>query len=78
LAGPGFMSFQSAKLSSAPNLNNSLPLPGALPWNHKALLNVDRGVESGSPATVLTGIGLKFVPMAVHCVTLPSFPNLNN
>src|SRR5262249_4744024 len=72
------MSFQKVKLPSAPNLYSSLPSVGLLALNHSALLNVDSGVESGSPAPVLTGTGLNPVPMSVHCVTLPSFPNLNS
>src|SRR5262249_60618866 len=70
------MSFQRVKLPSAPNLYSSLPLFGLLALNHSALSNVDSGVESGSCAAVLTGIGLKLLPMSVHFVTLPSFPSL--
>src|SRR5262249_51937513 len=73
---PGLMSFQRVKLPSAPNLYSSLPLFGLLALNHSALSNVDSGVESGSCAAVLTGIGLKLLPMSVHFVTLPSFPSL--
>src|SRR5262249_44768136 len=79
LAAPGLMSFQKVKLPSAPSLYSSLPpFAALLALNHSALLNVDSGVESGSFAAVLTGSGLKPRPMSVHCVTLPSFPNLNS
>src|SRR5262249_101869 len=76
--GPGLMSFQKVKLPSAPNLYSSVPPFGLLAWNHSALLNVDSGVESGSSAGALTGCGFKPLPMSVHCVTLPSAPNLNS
>src|SRR5262245_47805126 len=76
--GPGLMSFQKVKLPSAPSLYSSLPPFGLLAWNHSALLNVDSGVESGSFTGALTGTGAKSVPMLVHCVTLPSAPNLNS
>src|SRR5262249_29031402 len=75
---PGLMSFQKVKLPSAPNLYSSVPPFGLLVLNHSALLNVDSGVESGSSAGALTGTGFKLVPMSVHCVTLPSAPNLNS
>src|SRR5262249_3395465 len=77
LAAPGLMSFQKVKLPSAPSLYSSTPpFAGLRALNHSALLNVDSGVESGSSASVLTGIGFKPLPMSVHFVTLPSFPNL--
>src|SRR5262249_3991829 len=78
LGAPGLMSFHNVKLPSAPSLYSSRPPFGLLALNHSALLNVDTGVESGSPAAVLTGRGLKLLAMSVHCVTLPSFPNLNS
>src|SRR5262249_20577884 len=80
-SSPGLMSFQKVKLPSAPNLYSSLPSVGWVPWNHSALLAADRGVESGSPAAVLTGTGFRVEKspiMSVHFVTLPSFPNLNS
>src|SRR5262249_25633216 len=90
---PGAMSFHNVTLPSAPNLYSSVfgpPGPGLLPWSHAAFWKMDEGVESGScckptggtvfnlltPA--LTSIGLKPPGVAVHCVTLPSFPNLNS
>src|SRR5262249_49816126 len=79
LAAPGLMSFQKVKLPSAPSLYSSTPpFAGLRALNHSALLNVDSGVESRSSASVLTGIGFKPLPMSVHFVTLPSFPNLNS
>src|SRR5262249_50035267 len=76
--GPGLMSFQKVKLPSAPNLYSSMPPFGLLALNHSALLNGYSGVGSGSPTTSLAGSGLKLVSLSVHCVTLPSFPNLNS
>src|SRR5262249_43026365 len=93
LFGGGAMSFHNVTLPSAPNLYSSVfgpPGPGLLPWSHAAFRKMDEGVESGScckppggtvfnlltPA--LTSIGSKPPGVAVHCVTLPSFPNLNS
>src|SRR5262249_10617905 len=93
LFGGGAMSFHNVTLPSAPNLYSSVfgpPGPGLLPWSHAAFCKMDEGVESGScckptggtvfnlltPA--LTSIGSKPPGVAVHCVTLPSFPNLNS
>src|SRR5262249_7384217 len=60
------------------SLYSSMPADGVAAWNHNALSNTDTGVESGSFTAALEGTGVKLVPMSVHCVTLPSAPNLNS
>src|SRR5262249_1190851 len=76
--GPGLMSFHNVTLPSAPNLYSSVPVAVLLPWSHAAFSKMDEGVESRSSAAWLTSSGLKPPDTAVHCVTLPSAPNLNN
>src|SRR5262249_47236870 len=72
------MSFHNVTLPSAPNLYNSVPVALLLPCSHAAFSKMDEGVESGSSACWLTSPGLKPPATAVHCVTLPSAPNLNS
>src|SRR5262249_60002817 len=75
--GPGLMSFHNVTLPSAPNLYSSVPVALLVPCSHAAFSKMDEGAWAPTAAW-LTSSGLKPPGIAVHCVTLPSAPNLNS